>query len=159
MGSGAMPLIRWAAAAVLLGALGGVAWRFLARPGVVAITPDGAVTTELEAMHQFGAIVTYLAIGAVVSFVWGGALALAEHHHGWRLVPFVVVVTIGAALAARAVGLALTPDKIVVPKTAKIGDTIPGILTMDAWSAVGVWAVFGLAGLLLATWFSSPVDE
>lgn len=145
-------LIRWASAALVLGALGGVLWRFLARPGVVTVTPDGAVTTEAETLHQFGNVVVYLVIGAVICFVWAGTLAVVGERRGWILVPFVISCATAAALLARAVGLALSPDKVVIPRSADAGDTIPGILTMDAWSAVVAWAVFGVAGLLFATW-------
>lgn len=154
-------LLRWAAAALVLGALGGVVWKFLARPGIVTVTSQGAVTTEAETLHQFGNVMVYLGIGAVICVVWAGALAVTGAHHGWKLVPFVAVTSVAAALVARAVGLALSPDKVVVPKAARAGDTIPGILTMDAWSAVVAWAVFGMAGLLLVTSLLAPpqVDE
>jgi hypothetical protein len=153
--------MRWAAAALVLGALGGVAWKLLARPGIVTVTAQGAVTTEGEALHQFGNVMVYLGIGAIVCAVWAGALAVSGAHHGWKLVPFVAVMSLAAALEAKAVGLALSPDKVVVPKAARAGDTIPGILTMDAWSAVVAWAVFGIGGLLLVTSVLAPpqVDE
>jgi hypothetical protein len=69
--------------------------------------------------------------------------------------------SLAAALEARAVGLVLSPDKVVVPKAARAGDMIPGILTMDVWSAVVAWAVFGIGGLLLVTSLLAPpqVDE
>jgi len=153
--------VRWALAALVLGALGGVAWKLLARPGIVTVTAQGAVTTEAETLHQFGNVMVYLGIGAIICVVWAGALAVTGAHRGWRLVPFVAVMSVAAALVARTVGLALSPDKVMVPKAARAGDTIPGILTMDAWSAVVAWAVFGVAGLLLVTSLLAPphVDE
>lgn len=153
--------MRWGAAALVLGAIGGVVWKLLAQPGIVTVTSQGAVTTEAEALHQFGNVMVFLGVGAVICLIWAGALAVRGPHHGWKLVPFVTVASLAAALVARATGLALSPDKVVVPRAARAGDTIPGILTMDVWSAVVAWAVFGVAGLLLVTSLLAPpqVDE
>jgi hypothetical protein len=143
--------VRWGAAALVLGAGGGVVWKLLARPGIVTVTSQGAMTTEAEALHQFGNVMLFLGVGAVICLTWAGALAVRGADRGWKLVPFVTVMSLAAALVARATGLALSPDKVVVPQAARVGDTILGILTMDAWSAVVAWAVFGVAGVLLAT--------
>lgn len=145
-------LVRWGIALLVVGAIGGVVWRLLARPGLVTLTPSGGVTTEAETLHQFGNVMIFIGIGATICFIWALALAFAAPQPGWTLVPFVTITAVVAAYLARAVGLLLSPDKVAVPKNADVGDTIPGILTMDAWSALIAWAVFGLGGLLLGTY-------
>jgi hypothetical protein len=143
--------VRWVAAIGLLAVAGGVAWRLFARPGNVVVTAAGAVTTEAETMHQFENVILFLVIGAAICVPWAFALGMARAEQGWRLVPVAMVLPLAAAAVARAVGLVLSPDRIAVPKHVKVGDTFPGLMTMDAWSALVAWAAFGLAGLLLAT--------
>jgi hypothetical protein len=141
---------------MVLGVLGGVVWRLIATPGTVTITPEGPVTTEPETLRYFANVLLFLGIGAAICLPWGFALAIARGDDGWRLVPVAVIVPILAAVAARSAGLALVPDKVRIPKGVKTGDSFPGNLSMDAWSAVVAWAAFGVAGVLLATWLWSP---
>ena len=152
-------LTRWAVPPVALGLVGGIVWRLLAHPGAVTMTSAGPVTTEAETAHQFANVMLFLGVGAVICVPWAFALAFAGPHPTWRLVPLVVVLSLASGAIARAIGLAFTPDEPAVPKGTKVGETIPGVLTMDAWAAVVAWAAFGVAGLLVATWIRAPEGQ
>lgn len=147
-----MPALRWLATAVVLGIVGGFAWRVLAHPPVIAVTRTGLSTSEAQATRQFTNLVVLLGIGAVMCVVWAGIMGFVRHDLGWRLVPGVAAVSALAAVIAGQSGVAWSKWAVEIPKHPTPGDHIVGPLTLDTWTVPVAWAACGVAGLLVATW-------
>ena len=150
MGSG-MTLPRWSLAALISGVVGGVVWRFVTHPAIWVVTAAGATMSEDQSARQFGAVVTFVVIGAVISFLFGVAITMRLGDH-WSLVPLVAVLSGAAAGLAWTVGHLLGPHGPSSADRASIGARIPSALTVDAAAPFVAWAVFGVAGVLVGTW-------
>lgn len=152
----------WAsvAAMLLMGVAAGVVWQHQAKPAEWLVRPDGSIVlTELAARDQFGVIVVFAIVGAVVSLIWGIGATLALRELGWRLTPLIVVTTLVAAVIAWQVGIELGP---VGPQDAVdpgVGDLLPSKLEIDSLAAFFVWPIFGVVGLMLAEWLSKDTVE
>ncbi|AWB92011.1 hypothetical protein [Aeromicrobium chenweiae] len=149
------PARRAVIASVLMLALGlaaGLVWLWLADPAEWQVTNRGIVLTESAAQNQFSVVAMFVLVGAVSSLVWGWAVGRRLQDLGWVTTPLVVVVTALAALVAWRVGVALGPaDPTTVPRPA-LGGRIPAQLKVDSVVPVLVWPIFGLLGLVGATW-------
>lgn len=146
-----MTVRRWGYLSVPLGLLSGVLWWAITDTGRWVITAAGATMTEGQSQRQFGAIVTFVIIGAVVCFLLGLCMTLVVGEHWW-LVPAVAVMSAVAAGLAWLVGHLLGPDGPSKADQGSIGARIPSALTIDAAAPFVAWAVFGVAGVLVGTW-------
>ncbi|MRJ77776.1 hypothetical protein GEV29_14625 [Aeromicrobium sp. SMF47] len=137
---------------LLLGVVGGLVWVWLADPAQWQVTSRGIVMSESESQGQFGVIVVFVAIGAVVSLGWGWVTGRRLEELGWVLTPFVVVVTVLAALLAWRIGVELGPPDPATVARPSVGDRIPAQLKIDGIVPFLVWPIFGLIGLVGAVW-------
>jgi hypothetical protein len=142
---------RWWYLSVLLGIVAGVVWWAVTDTGRWVITAAGATMSEGQSQRQFGAIVTFVIIGAVVCFLFGLVITLAVGEHWW-LVPAVAVMSGFAAGLAWLVGHLLGPDGPSKADKSSIGAHVPSALTIDSAAPFVAWAVFGVAGVLVGTW-------
>jgi hypothetical protein len=147
-------LRRWLPASVLLGVVGGLAWWRLADTAVWVVTAEGATMSEEQSARRFGAIVTFVAVGAVLCFVFGLVMTLAVGEH-WTLVPVVALMSGLAAGLTWLIGHWLGPDGPSSADQGSIGARIPSALTVDTAAPFVAWAVFGVAGVLIGTWVRS----
>jgi hypothetical protein len=150
--SPARRLVRIGLAAVLLGIVAGLVWLWLAHPAEWEGRDGGIVLTEAAARGQFSVIVVFVLIGAVASAVLGWVVASALPDLGWLLAPLVVVLATGAALLAWRVGVELGPPPPGSVAGVDVGDTVPAQLAVDGIAPFVVWPVFGLVGVIAATW-------
>lgn len=142
---------RWWHLAALLGVVAGVVWWAVTDTAAWVITADGASMGEAAAQHQFGAIVNFVMIGAVVCFLLGLVVTLVAGARWW-VVPAVAIMSGFAAGLAWLVGHLLGPDGPSRTDHAAIGTRVPDALTVDAAAPFVAWAVFGVAGVLVGTW-------
>jgi hypothetical protein len=153
-------MATFAAVMLLLGVASGVVWQWLAKPAQWEVRSDGSIVlTEIAARDQFGVIVVFVVAGAVASLVWAFGSTFALRDLGWRLTPFVIIVTLLAGVIAWQVGVALGP---VGPKSAvnpSVGDMLPSKLAIDGVAPLVVWPLFGVIGLLAAMWMTKEADE
>lgn len=141
------------AALTLLGGLaGGVAWMLLADPADWVGREGGIVLTEAAARGQFSVIVTFVAVGAVVSIVSGWAVARCVPDLGWFAVPVVVVLTALAGLVAWRVGVELGPPPPDTVQGVATGERVPAQLAVDGVAPFLVWPIFGVLGVIVASW-------
>jgi hypothetical protein len=139
---------------LFLGVAAGFVWQLWAQPAEWEVRETGLVLTEAASKGQFSVIVLFVLIGAVVSLVWGWFAAWALPELGWLLTPFIVVLTLLAAVLAWRLGVALgPPDPASVPDVA-IGDRVPAELEVDGLAPFLTWPIFGLLGLVGCTWLS-----
>ena len=143
---------RWWTAAVLLGVGGGVAWRLVTHPALWSVTETGLSMTEDQSRHQFGAVVNFVLIGAIVAVLFGFALGVTRTDVGWRLVPSVAGMMGFASVFAWSVGRAFGPSDPSAARHKPLGTRVPDVLTVDSVAPFLAWAVFGVAGLLVGTW-------
>lgn len=139
-------------ATVVLGVVSGLAWLWIAHPAEWEAREGGIVLTEAAARGQFSVIVVFVVIGLVVSLVGGWALVLAFPDLGWWTAPLVAVLTALAAVIAWRVGVELGPPPPGSVTGAAVGDRIPSELAIDSVAPFLVWPIFGLAGVMAATW-------
>ncbi len=147
--------------AVVLGVASGLAWLWIAQPAEWEAREGGIVLTEAAARGQFSVIVVFVVIGLVVSLVGGWALVQWLPDLGGWVAPLVAVLTTLAALIAWRVGVELGPPPPDTVTGAAIGDRIPSELVIDSIAPFLVWPIFGLAGVMAATWaagLSRPHD-
>lgn len=145
---------------VVLGVVGAVAWVQLADPAAYVVTRRGAILSEEAAAEQFGVVVVFVAIGAVLSLLVGAAAAMALRRLGWLLTPLVLAATLLVGAVTWRLGTWWGPD---APDAASVkglglGDTIPLPLGIDSFAVMLVWPIAGLLALLLVTSFL-PVDD
>lgn len=137
---------------LLLGIVAGLAWLWLADPAEWEVTARGIVLTESASQGQFSVLVTFVAVGALVSLAWGWGVGWRLQELGWVLTPLVVVMTVLAALVAWRIGVALGPPSPATVADPSLGDRIPAQLKVDGIVPFLVWPIFGLIGLVGATW-------
>jgi len=142
---------RWWLAAGLLGVIGGVVWWAIPDTAIWVVNAEGATMTEGQSAHQFGAIVRFVVVGAVICFLLGVAMTVTVGEHWW-LVPVVALMSGFASGLAWLVGDLLGPDGPSSSDRGSIGARIPSALKVDAAAPFVAWAVFGVAGVLIGTW-------
>ena len=149
---------------IVLGAVGGLLWLWLAEPAEWEVTQRGIILTEDAARGQFEVVVAFVGIGAVLCLVWGLVAGRSLHDVGWPLVPLFVVAASVAALIAWRIGVALGPADPRETVHPALGDRLPAQLEIDAFAPFLAWPIFAVLGLLLAAWLdrsdeSDLVDE
>jgi hypothetical protein len=145
-----------------LGAVVGVLWFWLAAPVVWEVTSRGIGVSESASRAQFGVIVTFVTLGAVLCLVWGWAAGHVLRDIGWLLVPIFTVMTGLAALIAWRVGYTLgppDPSKIRTMAGLFVGERLPAPPDIDAVAPFLVWPMFALLGLLLSAWLDRSDDD
>lgn len=147
--------LKAVASMLLLGVVAGLLWLWLANPAAFKVTDQGAILDEEASKGRFGVIVTFVGISIVIAFLWGFFAGRVLHDRGWIMVPAFAVVATAAGLIAWKVGAILGPPDPASVKHAKLGDSIPQQLTIDAVAPFLVWPVFALVGLFLAVYLAS----
>jgi hypothetical protein len=143
---------------LLTGLVGGLVWLWLARPAEWEGRNGGLVLTEAAAQGQFAVVVVFVLVGVVASVVAGWTTARLLPSLGWLTVPLVVVLTSLAAVVAWRVGVELgPPDPSTVPGV-QDGDRVPSQLAVGDLAPFLVWPIFGLAGVIGATWADGRRD-
>ncbi len=151
-------LAGWTVLMLALGVVGGLLWWWLAEPAEWEVTEQGIILTEDAARGQFAVVVTFVAVGAVLSLVWGWAAGRSLRELGWVLVPVLAVVAGAAAVIAWQVGLLLGPPDPRDVADPSLGDRLPSQLEVDAVAAFLVWPMFALLGLLVSAWLNRTDD-
>jgi hypothetical protein len=144
---------------LVLGVAAGLVWLWLAAPAEWEARDTGLVLTEAASKGQFSVIVTFVLIGAVASLMAGWAVGWRAHDLGWVLTPLVVVGTVAAAVVAWRVGVLLGPPDPTTATGVTVGDRVPAELEVDGIAPFLVWPIFGLLGLIVATWVSRTHDD
>lgn len=148
----------WTVLMLALGVVGGLLWWWLAEPAEWEVTEQGIILTEDAARGQFAVVVTFVAVGAVLSLIWGWAAGRSLRELGWVLVPVLAVVAGAAAVIAWQVGLLLGPPDPRDVADPSLGDRLPSQLEVDAVAAFLVWPMFALLGLLVSAWLDRTDD-
>ncbi|MBC7632739.1 hypothetical protein [Aeromicrobium sp.] len=143
---------------IALGVASGFVWLLLANPAEWEVRSTGIVLTEAAAKGQFSVIVTFVLVGAGVSLAWGSVSGWLLRDLGWLITPLVVVVTLAAAVIAWRVGVGLGPPEPASVTGPSIGDKLPATLAVDGITPFLVWPIFGLLGVLLASWLGRKDD-
>jgi hypothetical protein len=144
---------------LVLGAVGGLLWVWLAQPAEWEVTARGVVLTEEAVRGQFSVVVTFVCVGAVLTLAWGWAAARSLAELGWVLVPVFAVVAGAAAVIAWQVGVALGPPDPRDVVDPALGDRLPSPLEIDAVAPFLVWPMFALIGLLLSAWLDRSESD
>jgi hypothetical protein len=144
---------------LLLGIVAGLVWVQLASPAEWEVRDGGIVLTEAASRGQFSVIVVFVAIGVALSIVagWGATWALPAL--GWLVIPVVVLLTTLAALIAWRVGVELGPPPPTSVTDVAVGDRVPAQLFVDGVAPFLAWPIFGLVGVIGATWTGSRSDD
>jgi hypothetical protein len=141
-----------AVAAAVAGVGAGLVWLWLARPAQWEGRNGGLVLTEAASRGQFGVIVTFVLIGIVVSVACGWLVVRLVPDLGWLAVPVAVLLTAVMSVIAWRVGVALGPPDPSTVAGVQDGDRVPSRLAIDGVAPFLVWPIFGLAGVMVATW-------
>ncbi len=155
-------ILAWSLGMLLVGAVGGILWFWLAEPAVWVVSDRGIGVSESASRAQFGVVVTFVTIGAAICLMWGWAAGFALRDIGWLLVPVFAVVAGLAALIAWRVGFTLGPTNprdIRTMAGLSVGDRLPAPHDIDAVAPFLVWPMFALVGLLFATWLDRSEDD
>jgi len=129
-----------------LGVLGGVLWWAITDTATYTVTKGGTSLGDDEMRLQFGAIVNFVLIGAGICALLGFAVS-SFSEVSWPAIPAVALMCGQAAVLTWLVGRLLGPDD---PKRhGPVGTKIHDALTVDAMAPFFVWAVFGVAGVLI----------
>lgn len=137
---------RWWLVAFVVGVLGGVLWWAITDTATYIVTKGGVSLADDEMRQQFGAIVNFVLIGAVVCAVLGFAVAFFSDP-SWPAVPAVMILSGQAAVLTWLVGGVLGPAD--PERHGPVGTKIQDALTVDAIAPFLAWAVCGVAGLLI----------
>lgn len=137
---------------LLVGVAAGFVWLWLAQPAEWEVRSNGIVLTEAESTGQFAVVAVFVLIGAIVSLVWAVAVTLSLDDPGWAVAPFIAAGSVLAALVAWRIGVELGPSDPRTVTGAAVGDHLPARLAVDGLAPFLVWPMFGLAGLIAATW-------
>ena len=135
-------------AMLTLGALGGVVWKWFAKPALWEATDRGVVLTEDASTARFGVIVVFVVVGVVVSLVWGWYLGGRFSNASWPIVVVAAVAAFAAGVLAWRVGVWLGPPDPLSVEGLKIGDTVPQKLEVDTLAPFLVWPIAALLSLL-----------
>ncbi len=151
--------MSWLLLLLVLGAVGGVAWWWLADPAEWEVTERGIILTEDAVRGQFEVVVVFIGIGAVLCFGWAWAAGRSLRDVGWPLVPLFAVAASSAAVIAWQVGAALGPVDPRDVANPQLGDRLPAPLDVDAVAPFVMWPIFALAGLLFQAWLDHRRDD
>jgi len=143
---------------LVLGIAAGFVWIRFADPAEWQVRSNGVVLTEAASKGQFSVIVVFVIIGAVASFLWAWFAGLFLHEAGWIVTPVVIVATLVAAVIAWRLGVWLGPAGPESSTDRVVGDTIPSRLAIDGITPFLVWPIFGLIGVLWASWWNRRED-
>jgi hypothetical protein len=146
------PSLIAAAASVVLGVVSGLVWLWLADPARWQVRDNGLVMTEAGARGQFQVVAMFVIVGVVGSLLIGWLVGRLLLDAGWPASAVAVVLTSLAAVIAWRVGVELGPPSPTTVSDAAVGDTVPARLAVDGFVPFLVWPIFGLAGLIAATW-------
>ena len=139
-------------ATLLAGVVGGLVWVWLARPAEWVGRDGGIVLTEAASRGQFSVIVVFVGVGAAMSFASGWLTTRIVPDLGWLTVPVVAVLVTLAGLVAWRVGVELGPPAPGTVAGVGVGDKVPSQLAVDGIAPFLVWPIFGVLGVVLATW-------
>jgi hypothetical protein len=143
---------------LVLGVVGGLLWAWQADPAEWHVTKDGILLSEDDVRGQFSVVVTFILVGAALSFVWAWAAAHALRDTGWIRVPIFAVATALAALIAWRIGVVVGPPGPEHASNPQIGDRLASRLRIDAVTPFLAWPIFALLGLLWDSWLQRPDD-
>jgi len=145
---------------LLLGVAAGFVWIWLAHPAEWEVRAGGSIVlTEAASKGQFSVIVVFVVTGAVASVAWAWVTSLRQRHLGWVLTPVVIVTTLVASVIAWRIGVAFGPPGPRAAVNPAVGDRLPSRLAIDGFTPFLVWPIFGLVGVLAATWSSRPDEK
>jgi len=138
--------------AIVVGVVGGLAWIQLAEPAYWQVSDGHLIMTEEAATAEFGVMVWFVVIGAVLSFVLGfaGQLVLRSE---WSGVVAMALAAVAAGLIAWRLGIAFGPADPRSVVDAHQGDLVPDQLTVGSPAPFFAWPLGALLGVLIATWF------
>lgn len=148
------------AAMLLLGVAVAFIWVWLAHPAEWEVRTGGSIVlTEAAARGQFSVIVVFVISGAIASMVWAWAASTWLRQLGWLLTPLVIVSTLIAAVIAWRLGVAVGPAGPSTAVNPEVGDLLPSKLAIDGVTPFLAWPIFGLLGVLGATWTHREHDS
>lgn len=152
-------LVLASASMLVLAVLAGLVWMWLAEPAEWEVRDRGVVLTEAASRGQFSVIVVFVLVGIVASFVWAWAATWLLSDLGWLIIPVVVVLTAVASVVAWRVGVELGPPAPGSVSGAAVGDRIPAQLKVDGLAPFLAWPIFGLAGVIGATFVKGRLRD
>ena len=143
----------FAALALGLGALSGVAWWALTDLPTYRVVPGGgAVTSERGLAGYVAADAWFVVCGAVVGLVVGVLGWRWFGRSGWPLVVLVAVLGTGAGLLCWAVGYRIEPGSFAARlAAAQVGEEVRVDLTVRARAALLVWPLLAVVPVLLGS--------
>jgi hypothetical protein len=144
---------------LLLGVAAGFVWERLASPAEWEVRETGLVMDEAGSRGQFAVIVVFVLVGAVASLLCGLFSAWILRDIGWIVTPFIVGLTLVAAVIAWRLGVHLGPPDPSTVKGAAVGDQIPAELAVDGLAPFLMWPVFGLIGFITTMLVATTRDE
>ncbi|MGH1562701.1 hypothetical protein [Mumia sp. DW29H23] len=145
---------------VVVGAVAGVVWAWLADPIEYTVIrvgdQSGLSADEAASTAQFGVLVTYVWVGAVAAGLWGGFATWRWGRDGGNAV--IARTALGGALGAL---VAWGAGVIAGPPEPTVGSRPAGALVsaqvgLDAYGVLFVWPVAALLALLLVSWLVLP---
>lgn len=145
---------------VVVGAVAGVVWAWLADPidyTVVRVGDrSGLSADEAASTAQFGVLVTYAWVGAVAAGLWGSFATWRWGRSGGSAV--IARTTVGGAVGAVVAwgaGVVAGPAEPTVGSR-PAGAHVSGQVGLDAYGMLFVWPVTALLALLLVSWLLLP---
>ncbi|WP_156464605.1 hypothetical protein [Aeromicrobium sp. Root495] len=149
-------LLLWTLLLLALGVVAALLWKAVAEPSAYVVTERGAVLTEEAIRGQFQVVAAFMAVGALVSLVWGGVVAVVMNRLGWALVPWFVVATLAAGGVAWRLGTWWGPSDPTAASVRglSVGDEVPSALQVDTLAPFLAWPAGALLALLVVTYLS-----
>lgn len=151
---GVVGLVAWVVASLVLAAVAGLVWAWLAQPAEWVVTDDGRLLlSEQASTAQIGVEMLYVGLGLVVSFAVAALGTWRLRRLGWVLVPVAAVSALAGALVAWRVGVLAGPagtENVSGPVAP--GDTIEASLDVASWGSFLVWPVAALVAVVLVVW-------
>ena len=146
-------VVLFAALALGLGALSGVAWWALTDlPAYRVVEGGGASTSERGLAGYVAADAWFVVCGVVVGLVVGILGWRWFGRSGWLVVLLVAVLGAGAGLLCWAVGYRIEPGSFAARlAAAQVGDLVRVDLTVRARPALLVWPLFAVVPVLLGS--------
>lgn len=156
-------VVAYLALSVVLGALGGIMWSWVAPLPTYLVGDDMVATiTERGNTAIIGSDVTFAAITAVIGLVLGALGWMFLHRQGWLVVVMPLVASFAASLVAWRVGLLVGESGFVERLAgAQAGDVVQIDLALRSVSALIVGPFFAITPVMLmaAFWPEAAVDR